>query len=175
MTPALHPHWRVPDSVFRWFMVAVVILTWTLLILAYPILPAVVPQHFNFSGAVDAMTVKTWWWIFMPGMLQLVITAAMWWLSYHPEYSNLPTSLPLRAVPEPLQTKLKALLSHLLVMVGVLTDLVFAYLAFGVVRVGLGEASSLNGWVLFGLAAGILFLTVVYSLWIARLLRSQTT
>lgn len=170
----LHGGWRVPDGVFRALSVLIVIATWSLVVLAYPLLPSTIPSHFSFNGVVDATTVKSWWSVFMPAILQIVLTALLWWLSYHPEYSNIPTSLTLRAIPEPLQTTIKRILSHLMVMVGVLTNLIFAYVSLAIVRVGLGEAKGMGAWTVLGLTAGILALSIAYAVWINRLLQSST-
>lgn len=169
----LHLGWRVPDNVFRVLSVLIVVCTWTLVLIAYPLLPSIIPSHFTFNGAVDATTAKSWWSVFMPAILQIVITVLMWWLSYHPEYSNIPTSLTLRAVPQPLQSTIKKILSHLMVMVGVLVNLIFAYVSLAIVRVGLGEAVTMDAWAVLGLTAMILVMSIMYAVWIHRLLKQS--
>ena len=170
-TMRIHEGWRIPNSVFLTLSGVTIVLTWVLLMVAYPLLPANIPSHFGVDGAADAWSVKTWWSVFLPAMLQIVLTALTWWLSHHPEYSNLPSSLPLRAVAEPMQTKIRAILAHLLVMTGVLVNLIMAYVALAVVRVGLGEAAHMDSWLIFFLAGFLILLSLVYAIWIARLTR----
>lgn len=171
LTPPSGLGWRVPNRVFVALSLVVVALTWTMLIIAYPLLPAVIPSHFGFSGAADATTLKTWWRVFLPAMLQAVLVILMWWLSRHPEYSNLPTGLVIRLLPEPTQQLVKRLLAHLLVMTGLMVSLIMAYLSLGIVRVGLGDANLLNSWAIFGLV-GLLLLTIgVYTGWLVTVTR----
>lgn len=164
----IHGGWRVSDRVFVWLSWGVVLLTLLMLCIAYPALPTRIPSHFNAFGAVDASTQKSWWSVFFPVILQGVLSVLLYWLSRHPEYSNLPTSLPLRAVPEPAQSFIRRLLAHLLVMTNLITNLILAYIALAVVRVGLGETERLNAWVVFGLVGLLIALLSVYSIWIAR-------
>lgn len=169
--PMLHGGWRIPDRTFVILSCIVIVLTWTMLLVAYRDLPAQIPSHFNAAGVPDASTAKSWWAVFFPGLLQIGLTVLTTWLSRHPEYSNLPSSLPLRAVPEPMQSKIKRFIAHLIVMTGVLANLIMAYIALAVVRVGLGEATRLNAWVVFGLVAVLIGMLSVYSVWIARMTR----
>lgn len=168
---ASHPVWRVSNGVFLTLAAIVVGLTWVMLVLAYPSLPSQVPYHFDISGAADSLAEKTWWSVYFPGLLQVVLTMVLAWLARHPEYSNLPSSLPLRLVPEPAQSKIRHLIAHLLVMTALLVDLIMAYVALAVVRVGLGLTDRLNVWAIFGLVGLLLVVVTVYSVWIARLTR----
>lgn len=168
----LHAGWRINDGTFISLSIATIVLTWTLLMVAYPILPSTIPTHYGFSGLPDAQTTKSWWSVFFPAVLQVVLTGLTWWLSRHPEYSNLPSSLPLRVVPEPTQTKIRRIIAHLLVMTGVLVNLIFANISLGMVRISLGLADRLDSWVVLGFVAFLLFLMVVYSVWMARLTKA---
>lgn len=169
--PAMASGWRVSNRVFLWLAVMVIILTWAMLIIAYPALPARIPGHFGLSGVPDAMVARSWWSVFLPGMLQIVLTAGLAWLSHHPEYSNLPIGLALRLVPEPAAGTIKRLIAHLLVMTSLIVDLIMAYISLAVIQVGLGLAERLNSWAVLSLTGFLLLLVIVYSIWVARLTR----
>ncbi len=163
--------WRVPNRAFLWLAVVVIVLTWAMLIFAYPALPTKIPGHFDIHGGPDALVARSWWVVFLPGILQIVLTAGLAWLVQHPEYSHLPTGLALRLVPEPAQGKIRRLIAHLLVMTGLIVDLIMAYISLAVIQVGLGLTDRLNVWAVGGLTGFLLLLVIVYSVWVARLTR----
>lgn len=163
--------WRVSNKVFIAFSIVVAALTWTMLLVAYPLLPSVIPAHFGFSGQPDATALKSWWSVFMPAILQVVLVALTWWLSYHPQYSNLPTTLTIKLIPEPTQSIVKKLLAHMLVMTGLIASLIMAYVSLGMVRVALEMADRLNSWAIFGLVALLLTTIGVYTAWLIKLTR----
>lgn len=170
---SLNQHWWVPNRVFLSMSIVVIALTVIMLVIAYPLLPANIPVHFNLTGfPYDTMT-KSWWTVFFPAGLQIILTAFMWWLSKRPQYSNIPNSTTLQALPEPVRTKVKYLLAHLLVMTALLADLMFAYIAMAVVRVGIGLDTRLNSLVIFGLVGLLLVLIAMYTIWIRRLILSH--
>jgi len=163
--------WRVPNKVFLALSVLVVILTWGMLLYIYSALPVTIPSHFGFSGQPDATATKSWWTVFLPAILQVVLVSLTWWLSYHPQYSNLPSTLTIPMILEPTQTMVKRLLSHMLVMTGLIATLIMAYISLGTVRVALGLAEGLNSWAIFGLT-GLLFLTIgIYTSWLIKFTR----
>lgn len=163
--------WRVPNKVFLALSVVVVVLTWGMLLYIYSALPTTIPSHFGFSGRPDAMMAKSWWIVFFPAILQVVLVSLTWWLSYHPQYSNLPSTLTIPMIPEPTQTMVKRLLSHMLVMTGLITTLIMAYISLGTVRVALDLAEGINSWAIFGLT-GLLFLIIgVYTSSLRKLTR----
>lgn len=163
--------WRVSNRVFIALSITVVALTWTMLLVAYPLLPSVIPSHFGVAGQPDATALKSWWSVFMPAMLQVVLVALTWWLSYHPQYSNLPTTLTIKLIPEPTQSIVKKLLAHMLVMTGLIASLIMAYISLGMVRVALEMTDRLNSWAIFGLVALLLTTIGVYTAWLIKLTR----
>jgi uncharacterized membrane protein len=161
--------WRIPNVVFVTLTWVVVGLTWTLLIVAYSALPERIPSHFGFSGLPDAMTHRTWFTVLLPGMIQAAMAGLTWWLSRHPEYSNLPSTLTITALPEPAQSTVRHLLSHMIVMTGLIASLIIAYLCLGIVRVGLGITDRLDTWVILGLVGFLIALIAAYTVWLARI------
>lgn len=149
----------------------VVALTWTMLLIVYSALPAIIPSHFGWAGQPDATTAKSWWSVFLPAVLQVILVGLTWWLSYHPQYSNLPTTLTLQLIPEPTQTTIKKLLAHMLVMVGLIASLIMAYISLGTVRVAFGLADGLNSWAVFGLVALLLLTIWTYTVWLIKITR----
>src|SRR5689334_6994599 len=123
-----HEGFRVPDRVFWWLIVVVNLATWGALVYLYPSLPSLLPTHFGFGGQPDAYAAKTWWTVFFPASIQTAETLLMAWMYRHPQYSNIPSSMTLSLFPEPWRTRVLAVLRHMLVMVTVITNLIFAYL-----------------------------------------------
>ncbi len=107
----------------------------------------------------------------MPGILQIVLVALTWWLSYHPQYSNLPTTITIKFIPEPTQSMVKKLLAHMLVMTGLVASLIMAYISLGTVQVALGLTNHLNSWAVFGLVGLLLFVVTGYTVWLVKLTR----
>lgn len=163
--------WRVPNSVFIVLSWVVVALTWFMLLYIYSSLPSIIPTHFGWSGLADATSAKSIGSVFMPAILQLILVSLTWWLSHHPQYSNLPTGLTVNLLTEPTQGLVKRLLSHLLVMTGLVASLIMAYISLGIVRISLGLTDRLNNLAMLGLV-GLLFLIIaVYSIWLVKLTR----
>lgn len=163
--------WRVPNSVFVGLSWLIVVLTWAMLLYVYSSLPSIIPTHFGFSGVADATATKSVWSVFLPAMLQIILVALTWWLSHHPQYSHLPTGLMINLLAEPARGIVKQLLSHLLVMTGLITSLIMAYLSLGIVRVSLSLTDRLNNWAILGLVGLLLLVIAVYSIWLVRLTR----
>lgn len=172
--PPHHLRWRVSDRTFLVLSLVVIVLTWTLLIVAYPYLPTSIPGYFGFNGRPDAMVDRTWRAAFFPGLLQLVLTAVTWWVSRHPQYSNLPTRVRLHDLPESTQVRVKQLLAHLLIMTGLIANLILAEIALAIVRIGLGLTERLNTVAILGLVVLLLTLVTGYSVWISRHVRRST-
>ncbi len=165
----LHEGFRVPDKVFWWLAILVNILTWGLIGYFYSSLPTRVPTHFGPAGLPDAYAQKTFWTVFLPALTQSGIILLISWVYRHPQYSNIPSSLPLMAVPEPWKTRITMIMRHMLVMVTVLVNLLFAYVALGVLTTAFGLKNGLNNLVIGGLLTFLLFLISVYAVWLYRL------
>lgn len=172
LTGQLSLRWRVPDLTFIVLSILVVALTWTMLLIAYPDLPSTIPSHFGFSGRPDATAVKSWWLVFFPGMMQIFLVGLTWWLSRHPQYINLPSTLTIKLLPEPTRSQVKSLLAHLLVMTGLITSLIMAYISLGTIQVSLQMAEGLNTWAMFSLVSLLILMIVIYTVRLNRLVRS---
>jgi hypothetical protein len=163
--------WRIPNSVFIVLSWLVVALTWTMLLYVYPSLPSTIPTHFGFSGLADAASAKSVGNVFLPALLQLILVSLTWWLSHYPQYSHLPTGLMMNLLTEPTKGLVKRLLSHLLVMTGLVASLIMAYISLGIIRVSLGLTDRLNNFAVLGLVGLLLLIIAVYSIWLVKLTR----
>jgi uncharacterized membrane protein len=170
-----HNRFRIANNILVIIALLVVGLTWAMMIYFYPQLPNAILTHFDVRGAVDSMTAKSWWSVYFPGMLQIILTTLLWWLSRHPEFSHLPTGLVIRLIPEPTQTKVRALVSHSLIMTMVLIDLIMSYLALAVITTGLDIGGRMNGWFILVLTGLLILINVIYAVWVGRLVRTSQT
>lgn len=163
-----HERWRVPDRVFWVLSIIINILTWGTLIYFYDGLPSIIPTHFGLNGQADSFGTKSFWLVFLPAMIQLGETLLFSWIYRHPQYSNIPSSMTLVLLPEPWKSRIIHVLRHLLVMVTVISNLIFAYIGLAVVSIALGLSVGLSGWIIAGLVGLLLFLIAVYGVWLFR-------
>ncbi len=164
-----HERFRVPDRVFWILAVAVNIFTWASLAYVYSSLPNRLPTHFGITGQADAYAAKSWFTVFLPALVQSAITALMVWIYRYPQYSSIPSSLALGLFPEPWRSRITFLLRHLIVMLTVIMNLIFAYIALAIISDSATTTTAVNGWAIAGLVGLLLVLTVVYTVWLARL------
>lgn len=165
--------WRVPNRVYAYLAIVVVALTWAMLLMAYPLMPTRIPMHFSLSGAVDGWAMKRWYLVFLPAMCQSILVPMTLWLGRHPELSNLPSRRSYDELDQQTQSTIGFLLSHMLVMTGLVASLVMAHIALAMIRVSLGLADRLNSWVMIGLAALLLSVLGVYTFWLRRVIKSS--
>lgn len=166
--------WRVPNRVYAGLAIAVVVLTWAMLLMAYPLLPNRIPMHFSLSGVVDGWATKRWWLVFLPAIFQSLLVPLTIWLGRHPEWSNLPSRRRFHELDERAQGLVTILLAHMLVMIGLIASLVMAHIALAMVRVGVGLADRLNSWVLVGLTVLLLSILGAYTYWLRQVITRTT-
>ncbi|MBI2984640.1 MAG: hypothetical protein HYY50_03380 [Candidatus Kerfeldbacteria bacterium] len=164
-----HDGWRVPDGVFTALGVVAMATTWFLLIYFFQDLTATVPVQFMLTDQLSGYLRTSWWLYFLPGWLQLVLGALVWWLYRRPEYTNIPTSFLLPLVPDPLGRQIRQVIRHVLVMSWLLVNLLLAYGSLGMVTVGLGLATRLQAWPVYGILLLLLVVIGFYGWWLSRL------
>lgn len=164
-----HDGFRIPDRVFFVLAGVTIGLTWLTLIWFYPSLPAAIPTHFSVTGQPDVFTSRTWWTVFFPGLLQLILSLGLGLLYWKPRYANIPGTLLLDLFDEPTKAAVIRLIHHSLVITMVLMNLIFAYLALSMVMVAFGVGATLNGWLVGGLVVLLVLVNIVYAVWTYRL------
>lgn len=163
-----HDGFRIPDRVFAVLAIVVLVLTWALLIWAWPMLPERIPTHFGISGQPDGWSDKNFWSVFIPVLLPTILGAVFLWLYRSNQSFNIPSSVRLKDMPEPEKTILTKLGRHLLTMLYVLFTLIFAYLSLAIVSVGIGARAGLSSGVMLGLTAFLLLVVATYTFWMAK-------
>lgn len=73
--------------------VSLAAISWIIAIYYWGKLPAVIPTHFGISGQPDAWNTKSVWWAFLLPMLQSFMAGGFIFLYYHPQYSDMPTTM----------------------------------------------------------------------------------
>lgn len=167
-----HDGFRIPDKVFATLAVVVLLVTWVMLMWAWPILPDRIPTHFGAGGMPDAWGQKSFWNVFILASLPTLIGILFGWLYRHPMYSNIPSSVLLSVMPEPERTTIIRLIRHLLVMIYMIMTLLFAYVSLAVVSGGLAGTARLNPWLIFGLVGFLLLVAGTYTVWMAKIARA---
>lgn len=127
----------------------------------YHELPAQIPHHFNASGQPDQVGKKAILWV-LPS-IQLFLTAGMLLLTRIPHYFNYSVTITPENAPVQYRQGIRLILS-----VSVLTGVLFTFLTYQVVRIGLGRQQSLwepHTWILTGLVIVVPLVQAGYYYW----------
>jgi MFS superfamily sulfate permease-like transporter len=145
---------HVPDRIFFALAMLSFLLSTLFVIWVWPQLPARIPQHIDITGAVDAYAEKNFFSVFGVTIVNLLIGGAIWFAYRHPEYTNLPTTIPWTKLPAPLRTQLTAGVRHLLAMTITWSTLLLScvHLDLTTRALGVGDSrATVMLWVLVGL------------------------
>lgn len=157
------PHWleplHVPDRVFFVIAGAMMIVMFWVQIWAWPLLPSPVPQHLNFAGQVDSFAPKNIWNVFGPLLINIVILLGIAFAYAHPEYTNLPTSIPWKKLPAAKRGMAVMAVRHLLTMTFLWSTLIISCISLALISSGLGVTIPLLTVAMMS-ALGLLFVTV---------------
>lgn len=154
---------HVPNWVFlslAWVIVAgTIAFTW----FAYPLLPNPIPTHFNLAGTPDDFSPKGFWVVFFPVLIQIVLTIGLSIVYRYPKYSNIPTSMFIELLKPEARQKVYWIIQHMMAVLIVVLNGLFAYLQIAIVQTSLGDVHGLNGWIMGGFIGLIFLVTIVYS------------
>ncbi len=165
--------YRVPDRLFAGMAVLVLLLSWITTIWIFPSLPERLPTHFGPSGLPDAFGEKSWGTVFVLPLLQAVISVVLWWLYRHPQFSNVPTSVPLQRLPSETRQQIFRILQHFLVVLATLVNLLLAQLNLAILAVGLGVATRLNNWLMGGILIALFGVIIFYIVILRRFIKAS--
>ncbi len=160
---------HVSDRYFFILTGLVIVATAGFVVWSYPYLPAHLPIHVTLVGRVDGWS-NSPLMIFLPLVLQLLLTGLISWTYRHPQYVHLPHRLQVRSLPQPLPGQLIRIARHLVAVVNVLAVLILADLTEAMMVTGLGLRDHLGTPVMFLMVGFLLLVIGAYTLWINRLL-----
>lgn len=163
---------RIPDRVLVILTVVVMVITWALTIWAYPDLPTRVPTHFGPSVLPDNFGEKSWSLIALPAVIQTGLSLLFWWLYRHPQYSNIPSTLLITVMPEPQKAQLFAVIRHMLVVLLVLINILFAHITLTTIGVAFKVQAGLNVWLMAGILMVMFSSIALYTVRMYRLARA---
>lgn len=166
-------YFRVPDRVFAWLSALVMLMTWALVIWAYPDLPERIPSHFGANGQPDGYSNKSFFSVAFPAILQLLLNGLFFWIYRRPQYASIPSTVLISLMPEPLRGNLFRLIRHMVVVMAVLINLLFAHISLATIGVAFQVTTGLNGWLVGGLIGLLLSYSIFYSVWMYRLVKSS--
>jgi uncharacterized membrane protein len=164
-----HDGWRIPDRVFAWLAVVNLLLTWGLLVWAWPVLPDQIPTHFGLTGQPDAWNDKNIFTVFFPALLSTIIGGLFLWLYRSNLSFNIPSRVRLADMPEPEKTVLTRLGRHFLTMMYVMVTLILAYVSLTVVTVALEIDTKLNTLIMLLLVGFLFLITAIYTFWMSKI------
>lgn len=121
----------------------------------WPELPSTIPTHFGFNGQPDSWADKSIFYAFMIPFLQLVLFLGFIFLYSKPQYSDMPTTLLLMAMPEDKKEHAFDLIRTMLVIVTLWMGALFTYLNYGINASAMGNNSALNPWIMGALMLGL--------------------
>ncbi len=172
-TTGEHHHWvepvHIPNRIFLVLSWVIILATFLFAAKEYSNLPSQIPTHFGFNGLPDDWHTKSVWWVFFPVIIQFVLTTGLSILYRHPKYANIPGTMFITLLRPKDRDLLFWLVRHMLVITMVLMNALFAYITIVTVTSSYGDSSGLNPWMLFGIIALLLLVTMAYSAAAVRL------
>ncbi len=160
---------RIPDRVFVILTIMVMVMTWALLIWIFPDLPPKIPTHFGPAGLPDGYGDKSWWLVAFPALVQTGLSLLFWLIYRHPQYANIPSTVLLTVMPEPYKGQLFALIQHMLVVLLVLMNILFAHITLTTISVALELQAGLNVWLMAGILIVMFSSIALYTVRMYRL------
>lgn len=162
----------ISDKVFAGFSGLFILVSWAMAVWAYADLPPQIPTHFGFSGLADDWSTKTFWSVFMLPIIQLLMAGLLAWAYRHPQYSNIPSTVVIMALPEPERSFMFQLIRRMIVVVGLIVNVLMAQIMLGIVSVGFGVSDHLNSWIIIAFVIMLLFIVARYTFFAWHLARS---
>jgi len=135
--------------------------SWIIVLTYWAKLPAIIPTHFGINGQPDAWNPKSLWWaFFLPG-IQSLIAGGFVFLYYHPQYSDMPTTMWLMTMEKHKREHAFDLIRTMLVGTGLWVGVLFTYISYAMNASAMQEGVGMNSWLLLGLVGGMI-------LWLVR-------
>jgi len=149
--------------------VLLAVASWGIALYYWGRLPSVIPTHFGFNGQADAWNTKSIWWAFLIPALQALMAGGFIFLYYHPQYSDMPTTLWLMTMEEHKREHAFDLIRTMIVGIGLWIALLFTYITFVLNTAALNEGLGMDPWLLLAIVGGMI---VWLTWWTARVYRA---
>lgn len=162
----------ISDKVFAGFSGLFILVSWAIAVWAFADLPPRIPTHFGFSGLADDWSTKTFWSVFMLPIIQLLMAGLLAWAYRHPQYSNIPSTVMIVALPEPERSLMFQMIRRMIVVVGLIVNVLMAQIILGIVSVGFGVSDRLNPSIIIAFVIMLLFIIARYTFFAWRLTTS---
>lgn len=127
----------------------------------YSTLPARIPTHFNFSGAVDAWAPKNPIMAFLVPMIGLIIYLLFSLIYRHPEYTSWPTTLVLVTLPKEKRDLMFAVLRGMNAWILIWISALFTYVQFLIIATSNERAVGSTTYIMSGILVVCLLIIIV--------------
>lgn len=164
----------IADRIFAWLGVVLILISWGIALWAWPDLPIRIPTHFGPSGVPDAWSEKNFWSVFLLPIIQVGISALLWWCYRHPQYSNIPSTMVIMALPEPTRSTMFRLIRRMLVITLVLVNLLMAHIVLASVSVAFRVSDRLNPWLMLFFVVILFSILARYTIAMYRIVKKAT-
>jgi uncharacterized membrane protein len=138
------------------FGIALAIISWIISIYYWGKLPTVIPTHFGINGLPDSWNNKSIWYVFLMPTIQTLIAGGIVFITYNPQYSDMPTTLWLMTMEQHKREHAFDLIRTMLVGTGLWVGVLFVYMNYAMNAAALQTDTGLNNWIVFTLVGGML-------------------
>ena len=135
-------------------------------------LPEAIPTHFGMSGEPDAWSHKSLFYVFMVPIIQLIMYVAFLFLYEKPQYSDMPTTLLLTAMPKDAREHAFALIRTMLVGTSIWMAALFTYITYAMNASALSQLAGPSPIIMIALIVGLLAWLVWYTVKVYRYTKS---
>lgn len=159
---------HVPHVVFLILAWLILVATIVFAVAEYPKLPNLIPTHFGFDGIADDWHTKSFGWLFVGPIVQLVLSLGLSVVYRYPYYANIPGTIFIKLLPKDARETVIWMVRHLTVLTMFFANTIFAYITIGIIAGAYGDTSGLNPWIIFGITGLFLLITIGYSIAITK-------
>lgn len=136
--------------------IALAVMSWIIAITYWSKLPGVIPTHFGISGQPDDWQNKSVFWAFLLPALQAFMAGGFVFLYYHPEYSDMPTTMWLMTMEKHKRDHAFDLIRTMLVGTGLWVGVLLTYMVFAMNQSALTAGMGMNPWLLLFVVTGMI-------------------
>jgi len=146
----------------KWHKVGLVIgvllaaASWAIAIYYWGKLPSVIPTHFGFNGLPDSWNEKTLFYVFLLPFVQTLLAGGFFFLYFHPQYSDMPTTLWLMTMEEHKRDHAFDLIRTMLVGTGLWVGVLLTYMTYAMNASALQQGLGMNPWLLLAVVFGMI-------------------
>lgn len=145
------------------------IVSWVIAILSWNELPNVIPVHFGISGVADGWVEKSLFYVFLLPVIELLMTGMFYFFYYHPQYSNMPSTMWLVALDEKTRSLAFSMLQKMLIGTLIWVNILFTYLTYGMNLAAFDAKYSLSPEIMFGYIGAMLIWMIYWTVKISKL------